>query len=242
MAVANQRESSISIRREDGSSRSSVAHPLRPFGYLGPTVAERPVAYASAKRALDVAVSLTLLILLIPVLAVVAALVRLTSRGPAIFRQTRVGAGGRPFTCYKFRSMCVDAENRRDKLLHLNEASGPVFKMRNDPRLTPIGKYLRKFSLDELPQLYNVLRGEMSLVGPRPPVPGEVVHYRPRDLCRLAIKPGLTCLWQIKGRSNIPFDRWVDLDLMYIESMSFWGDVSILVKTIPAVITGRGAR
>lgn len=242
MAVANQRESSISIRRDEGTPWSSTPHSLRPFGYLGPTVAEKPVSYAGSKRALDFAVSATLLILLLPLLAVVGLLVRLTSRGPAIFRQTRIGAGGRPFTCYKFRSMCIDAEHHREKLLHLNEASGPVFKMRNDPRFTPIGKYLRKFSLDELPQLYNVLRGEMSLVGPRPPVPGEVVHYRPRDLCRLAVKPGLTCLWQINGRSNIPFDRWVDLDLMYIESMSFWGDVGILVKTIPAVITGRGAR
>ena len=167
--------------------------------------------------------------------------VKISSRGPILFRQTRVGVGGRLFTCYKFRSMCVDAEAKRERLLHLNEASGPVFKIKNDPRITPVGRVIRKFSLDELPQLYNVLINDMSLVGPRPPVPSEVASYDMRTRHRLSVKPGLTCLWQISGRSAVAFDRWVELDLLYIDTMSFWGDIAILLKTVPAVVFARGA-
>ena len=143
--------------------------------------------------------------------------------------------------CYKFRSMVTDAEQKKHELAHLNEASGPVFKMKHDPRITRVGKFIRRTSLDELPQLWNVLIGDMSIVGPRPPVPSEVAKYSQRQCGRLAVRPGITCLWQIQGRCNIGFDEWIELDLKYIETMSFWGDVMIVLKTIPAVISGDGA-
>ena len=199
-----------------------------------------PVPYAGAKRLLDAGFSALLLLLSAPLLALIALLVKLTSPGPVIFRQTRVGVGGQTFTCLKFRSMCVDAEARRDQLTHLNEVSGPVFKIKNDPRITPLGRTLRKLSLDELPQLVNVLRGDMSLVGPRPPLPREVALYTARERVRLSVKPGLTCLWQISGRSNVAFERWVELDLIYIETMSLRQDCRILLKTIPVVLFGPG--
>jgi lipopolysaccharide/colanic/teichoic acid biosynthesis glycosyltransferase len=176
-----------------------------------------------------------------PIFLIVALLVKFTSRGPVLFKQTRVGVGGRLFTCYKFRSMYMDAEARLETLRHLNEVSGPVFKIKNDPRITPVGRFIRKSSLDELPQFLNVLFGEMSLVGPRPAIPAEVVKYGPKERGRLAVKPGLTCLWQIGGRSSVDFERWVELDLDYIRTMSFWGDLLILLKTVPAVLTARGA-
>src|SRR3569832_1334885 len=137
--------------------------------------------------------------------------------------------------------MHVDAEKHKSKLEHLNEATGPVFKIKNDPWVTFVGKYIRKLSLDELPQLWNVLCGDMSMVGPRPPVPREVACYSERDLGRLSVKPGLTCLWQVHGRSNVSFEHWVELDLLYIETMTFWGDVNLIAKTIPAVLFCRGA-
>ncbi len=239
MATLRGTESPIKVRAvADVAGRSSGPAPLAPYRAVVPV---KQVSYAASKRALDVVVAIAALILFSPILLLVAVLVKLTSRGPVIFKQTRVGLGGEYFTCYKFRSMQEDAEEHRDKLVHLNEMTGPVFKIRNDPRLTPIGKWLRKFSLDELPQFYNVLRGDMSIVGPRPPVPCEVVHYGPRELGRLAIKPGLTCLWQISGRNNIPFERWIALDLLYVQTMSFWKDIAIIIKTVPAVITCRGA-
>ena len=199
------------------------------------------VLYAPAKRRFDVAVSAAAIVLLSPIFLLCALAVRLTSSGPVLFRQTRVGQGGKLFTCFKFRSMHIDAEKRRAELLHLNEMSGPVFKIKRDPRMTIVGKYLRKFSLDELPQLFNVLKGDMSVVGPRPPIPDEVMSYTNHQLKRLSVKPGLTCIWQVSGRSDIPFDRWVELDIAYIEIMSMKTDLNILLKTVPAVITGRGA-
>jgi len=242
MAIVNPTEPTMALHGTDAGSRNGALNAIRtpesPENRLYPI---KEVPYASAKRALDIAISAFGLIVLSPLFLVVALLVKLTSRGPVIFKQTRVGVGGRHFTCYKFRSMCVDAESHRAKLAHLNEVSGPVFKIKNDPRLTSIGKWLRKFSLDELPQLYNVLRGDMSIVGPRPPVPCEVERYNQRERGRLAVRPGLTCLWQINGRSNIAFEHWVELDLLYIETMSLWGDVKIIAKTIPAVVTCRGA-
>ncbi len=239
MATLKGTEPPILIRAAVETAGWSVAPPLS--ATYESRVPVKSVRYALAKRSVDFAISFIALVVLSPLFAILALLVKLTSRGPVIFKQTRVGQGGRHFTCYKFRSMCADAELRKDKLIHLNEVSGPVFKIKNDPRLTPIGKWLRKFSLDELPQLYNVLRGDMSIVGPRPPVPREVANYGARELGRLAVKPGLTCLWQINGRSNIPFDRWVELDLLYVDTMSFWRDLAIIVKTVPAVVTGRGA-
>lgn len=242
MATVHSTESPIGLLDREGGLRSSGSFGAgvrpAPFGFRIPV---RPVPYAASKRVLDVLLSAFLMVVLSPVFLIVAALVRFTSRGPVIFRQPRVGEGGRIFTCYKFRSMCVDAEARKEHLRHLNELSGPVFKIKNDPRMTPVGRFIRKFSLDELPQLYNVLRGDMSIVGPRPPVPHEVAEYSPRQCERLAVRPGLTCLWQIMGRNNIPFDHWVELDILYIETMSLWLDIKIILKTIPAVITGRGA-
>jgi lipopolysaccharide/colanic/teichoic acid biosynthesis glycosyltransferase len=199
------------------------------------------VPYAAAKRAADVSVSLLALALGFPLFLGVALLVKATSRGPVLFKQTRVGVGGRLFTCYKYRSMYLDAEARLEEVRHLNELSGPVFKIKDDPRITPVGRFIRKASLDELPQFFNVLCGEMSLVGPRPPIPEEVRKYGARERGRLAVRPGLTCLWQIGGRSSVDFERWVELDLDYIRTMSFWGDLLILLKTIPAVLTARGA-
>ncbi|MGD9891731.1 MAG: sugar transferase [Dehalococcoidia bacterium] len=197
--------------------------------------------YERAKRSLDLVVAVIALAVLLPLLLLVAVLIRLTSPGPAIFRQIRCGRGGRPFTCYKFRTMEDGAEKRKRELLTLNEMSGPVFKIRNDPRVTPLGRWLRKLSIDELPQLINVVRGDMSLVGPRPPLPEEVAQYTLEQRRRLDVTPGLTCLWQVSGRNKLGFDEWVNLDLQYIERRSFWLDLWLIVLTIPAVITGRGA-
>jgi lipopolysaccharide/colanic/teichoic acid biosynthesis glycosyltransferase len=163
------------------------------------------------------------------------------SPGPAIFRQVRVGWGGRQFTCYKFRTMQIDADERKCEFEHLNEADGPVFKIENDPRHVEGLRWLRKYSLDELPQFWNVVRGDMSLVGPRPPVVEETNLYTPQQLSRLAVKPGLTCIWQVEGRSTLDFETWVAMDLDYIQRRSTRLDLQILAKTVPAVLTGRGA-
>jgi exopolysaccharide biosynthesis polyprenyl glycosylphosphotransferase len=193
------------------------------------------------KRAMDMTVSATTLILLSPLLALVALLIKLTTPGPVFFKQHRVGMNKRTFTLIKFRSMYVDAEQRKADLAALNEVDGPVFKIKNDPRITPLGRIIRKTSIDELPQLLNVLRGEMSLVGPRPPLPSEVDQYDWIYRRRLSIKPGLTCLWQISGRSNLPFARWMELDREYTEKWSIWLDIKILFKTVPVVLSGNGA-
>jgi exopolysaccharide biosynthesis polyprenyl glycosylphosphotransferase len=196
----------------------------------------------AVKRTFDVAVSTGLLLLLSPLLLAIAAAVKLGSRGPVLFKQTRIGLSGRRFRLYKFRSMVEDAEARRADVLHLNEMSGPVFKVRNDPRLTPVGALLRRTSLDELPQLFNVLRGDMSIVGPRPPIPEEVAQYEPWQRRRLSMKPGLTCLWQVNGRNQIvDFARWMELDLQYIDNWSLGLDLKIFLRTIPTVLLGRGA-
>ncbi len=194
------------------------------------------------KRGLDILVSLTCLVLLSPVFVLIALAVWLEDGGPVFFAQTRVGQHGRHFKMYKVRSMCHDAEARLRELLAKNRhKEGITFKLQDDPRITRVGRWLRKFSLDELPQLSNVLRGDMSLVGPRPPVPREVALYSPADRRRLAIKPGITCFWQIGGRSEIDFSGQVQLDVRYIENQSFWTDLKILVWTIPAVVSGKGA-
>jgi lipopolysaccharide/colanic/teichoic acid biosynthesis glycosyltransferase len=193
------------------------------------------------KRALDVAGSGALLVLTSPVLLATAVAVRLESPGPILFRQERVGKYGERFTCYKFRSMYVDAEERKKELMALNEADGPVFKMKEDPRVTRVGRIIRKLSIDELPQLLNVWRGEMSLVGPRPAVPKEVAAYQFDERRRLEAVPGLTGLQQVSGRSDLDFKRWVELDLEYIAEQSLLKDIEILIKTIPAVISGKGA-
>lgn len=197
-----------------------------------------------AKQVMDFFGALGLLILASPLLVTVVALIKLTSKGPVLFKQQRSGLNGRPFTMLKFRSMVTDAEQRQDELAALNEMSGPVFKIANDPRITPVGRYLRRYSIDELPQLINVVCGEMSLVGPRPLPVHEVKRFD--DLShrrRLSVKPGLTCLWQISGRNEVrDFKDWVRLDLEYIDNWSFWLDLKILIRTIPVVFAGTGAR
>jgi exopolysaccharide biosynthesis polyprenyl glycosylphosphotransferase len=194
-----------------------------------------------AKRLVDIAVAAVVLTLSAPLVLLIGLAIKVTSGGSVLFRQTRCGLNGRLFTLYKFRTMVENAEQRRQELLHLNEMNGPVFKLRHDPRVTFFGRFLRKFSLDELPQLWNVLRGDMSLVGPRPPIPEEVAKYERWQRRRLSMKPGLTCLWQISGRNHIDFDRWMELDLEYIDSWTPLLDFKILLKTIPVVLTGRGA-
>jgi exopolysaccharide biosynthesis polyprenyl glycosylphosphotransferase len=194
------------------------------------------------KRFIDIIISSVALAALSPIFLVVATLIKLEDRGPVFFAQRRVGKWGREFKMFKFRSMCVDAEQRLQAILAKNQHSnGITFKAKDDPRITCIGKWLRKFSIDEFPQFYNVLKGEMSLVGPRPPVPREVAMYTPADRRRLEVTPGLTCFWQIGGRADIDFPEQVRLDLQYIESQSLWLDVKILFRTVPAVLLGRGA-
>ncbi|MEM6455194.1 MAG: sugar transferase [Acidobacteriota bacterium] len=204
------------------------------------TAPERLIDLVS-KRGLDIGISLLLLMLALPLLPLIALGIKLTSRGAVFYRQTRCGLNGRRFTLYKFRTMVDGADTQQAALRHLNEMDGPVFKLTRDPRVTPLGRVLRKFSLDELPQLWNVLRGDMSLVGPRPPVPDEVRQYQRWQRRRLSMKPGLTCLWQISGRNQIDFERWMRLDLEYIDTWSPWLDLKILWKTVPAVLSGRGA-
>jgi exopolysaccharide biosynthesis polyprenyl glycosylphosphotransferase len=210
-----------------------------------PLIAVREATFSQSafaiKRAMDVLVSGALFILALVPMALIALLIKITSPGPIIFAQPRVGRGGKVFTAYKFRTMRVGADDEKNNLLHLNEASGPLFKIRNDPRITPLGKWLRRTSLDELPQFWNVLNGDMSLVGPRPPLPTEVAQYQEWHKRRLEVSPGVTGLWQVSGRSELTFDEMVMLDLYYIEHWSPWLDVWIMLKTIPALLTARGA-
>ena len=193
------------------------------------------------KRHLDLMVSTTILLLLAPLFIVVSIMIKATSDGPVFFRQKRLGYNGRIFSCLKFRTMIRNADEMKKELLALNEMDGPVFKIRKDPRVTKVGRFLRKTSIDELPQLVNVLIGDMSLVGPRPPVPEEVRQYDLEDRRRLSMKPGVTCFWQINGRNKISFEKWMELDKQYIDQWSLWLDLKILFKTIPAVLRGSGA-
>jgi exopolysaccharide biosynthesis polyprenyl glycosylphosphotransferase len=194
------------------------------------------------KRGIDILVSLLVLLFTSPVLLITAILIKLASPGPVLFVQKRLGLNKRHFGVYKFRTMVVDAEKRLSELQHLNEVSGPVFKIKNDPRITPLGRLLRKTSIDELPQLWNVFKGDMSLVGPRPlPIRDYEGFSKDWQRRRFSVRPGITCLWQIKGRSSIPFEQWMELDLQYIDKWSLWLDLEILVRTIPAVLKGSGA-
>ena len=192
------------------------------------------------KRLVDVVGSSALLLLSAPVIGLAALAIRLDTKGPAFFRQVRCGMNGRHFKIVKLRSMTEDAENQKALLMGQNEMDGPVFKIRDDPRVTRVGRLLRRISLDELPQLWNVLKGDMSLVGPRPPVPIEVAEYATFDRRRLSMRPGITCLWQVNGRNDIGFADWVKLDLEYIDSWSLSQDMKILVKTFPAIVRGTG--
>lgn len=205
--------------------------------------AERRISrtYLFIKRIMDIVLSTIGLILCIPLFIVVAIAIKLDSPGPVIFKQERVGKDGKKFVMYKFRTMVVNAEDLLDKLIDKNEATGPVFKIREDPRITKVGKWLRRTSIDELPQLWNVLKGDMSLVGPRPPLEREVIQYDSYQQQRLLVKPGITCYWQVNGRSNVSFDEWVELDLKYIREQSLWTDIKLLFKTVGAVLRKDGA-
>ena len=218
------------IDQSDGGE-VTVVLPRRPWYSYNSTL----------KRLLDLFVASLVLVATLPIWLAVIVAIKVDSDGPAIFVQERVGLRGRRFWFYKFRSMTDGADRMKKELAHLSEVDGPVFKLRADPRVTRVGQFLRRTSLDELPQLINVLRGEMSLVGPRPPVPEEVAQYRPSDMIRLAVKPGLTCWWQVRGRSTVDFDTWMAFDREYVYGLSFWVDFRILLRTVRAVITCRGA-
>jgi exopolysaccharide biosynthesis polyprenyl glycosylphosphotransferase len=206
--------------------------------YTGPKMAWGGLA----KRLVDVVIASTLLVLSIPLFVIVSVLIKASSKGPLFFTQQRVGYNGRLFKLIKFRTMVENAEALKKDIMALNEMDGPVFKIKNDPRITKIGRFLRKTTIDEFPQLINVLRGDMSLVGPRPPVPEEVNQYDLEDRRRLSVIPGITCIWQVSGRNEIPFEKWMELDRQYIDEWSLWLDIKILAKTLPAVLSRKGAQ
>ncbi|MDU6365072.1 MAG: sugar transferase [Clostridium sp.] len=197
--------------------------------------------YKVSKRALDVIASFLGLVILSPILLIVAILIKLESKGPAIFSQSRIGLNGKEFKMYKFRSMVQNAEELKEKLAKQNEMSGPMFKMKNDPRVTKVGKFIRKTSIDELPQLLNILKGDMTLVGPRPSLPREVEKFESWMLKRLEVKPGLTCYWQVSGRNNIDFYEWMKLDLKYVNDMGFWLDIKLIFKTVAVLFGDKNA-
>ena len=203
--------------------------------------ASRQLPQLALKRGLDVLGSLIGLVLFSPILLITVLAIKLSTPGPVLFNQARVGLNGKVFICYKFRSMVVGSEEMKASLAHLNEMEGPVFKIRNDPRLTRVDRFIRKTSIDELPQFFNVLLGQMSLVGPRPPLPSEVCSYKNSHRIRLSVKPGLTCIWQVSGRSNVGFDQWMEMDKEYVQNWSFWLDIKILLRTIPVVLLRKGA-
>lgn len=198
-------------------------------------------AHLAIKRGMDIVGATIGITLCLPVLVAVSLAVKLQDRGPLLFRQVRMGKDGRRFYCYKFRSMCVDAEARKHEVAQFNEQDGPVFKIKEDPRITRVGRLIRRYSLDELPQLFNVLLGDMSLVGPRPPVPSEVARYSWWQRRRISVRPGLTCLWQVKGRNKVSFEKWMEMDLFYIDNWSLWMDIKLMMQTMPAVVRGTGS-
>ena len=198
-------------------------------------------SYEICKRGIDIIGAGSGLLLLSPVIAIVACAVKFTSKGPIFFSQKRVGKNGQLFDMYKFRSMVVNAEELKEKLAHQNEMSGPMFKMKDDPRVTNVGKFIRKTSLDELPQLWNVLKGDMSLVGPRPSLPKEVKQFEKWMYKRLTVKPGLTCYWQVSGRNNIDFEDWMKLDISYVEDRNLWIDIKLIFKTVLVLFGDKNA-
>ena len=243
--IANARDLGIVLRIIPEASEGVLIRKLHIEEFENETVVtffrEQLLLQLLVKRMIDIGIAATTLLVLSPLLASVALIIKLTSPGPVFFVQDRVGMNQRRFRLYKFRSMVVDAEQRRGEFAHLNEQDGPAFKISHDPRITPIGRFIRKTSIDELPQLYNVLEGEMSLVGPRPPLPDEVSQYQWLFRRRLSVKPGITCVWQVSGRNGITFDDWMNMDKQYVENWSLWLDFKILLKTVPAVLLCRGA-
>jgi exopolysaccharide biosynthesis polyprenyl glycosylphosphotransferase len=210
-------------------------------GYVHYLMGRYSPVQAAVKRMLDILASSAALVVLSPLLLCAALAVKLSSRGPVFFRQERVGLHGRTFAMLKFRSMVSNAEALKADLEHRNEQAGPVFKIAHDPRVTAVGRFLRKHSIDELPQLVNVLRGDMSLVGPRPPLPKEVAKYEAWQRRRLSVRPGLTCVWQVSGRNQISFEQWMLLDMQYIDHWNLLQDLRLIVRTVPVVLSGRGA-
>jgi len=227
---------SFQLNRALPADRRAVAD-----GYLHFVLTVTHPVQDAIKRAGDMVLAAAAIVMLSPLLLGVALGIKVTSKGPVFFHQVRVGLRGRYFQMIKFRSMVVDAEARMAHLLAQNEQTGPVFKMARDPRITAIGRVIRKYSIDELPQLFNILRGDMSIVGPRPPVPSEVAHYLPWQRRRLSVRPGLTCHWQVQGRNQIGFDEWMYLDMQYVDQSSLATDMRLVAKTIPVVVTGQGA-
>jgi exopolysaccharide biosynthesis polyprenyl glycosylphosphotransferase len=219
-----------------------IADPPSDDGYLHYLSTDAKPAQFAVKRLIDIVCSATALVVLSPLLIGVAIAIKLTSKGPVFFKQPRVGLHGAKFDLLKFRSMVVNADAMKDQLLAQNEhKDGPVFKMTNDPRITGIGRFIRKYSIDELPQLVNILRGDMTIVGPRPAVPKEVAQYKAWQRRRLSVRPGLTCYWQVGGRNSIPFEQWMRMDLQYVDQWSLAVDAELILKTFPVVLTGRGA-
>lgn len=232
-----------SILQREGRERAPTRDEERIVEVVQPQirVAQRPLGAVAIKRLVDIAGALAGLALLSPLLIATAIAIRLESRGPVFFTQTRVGLGGALFRMHKFRSMIDGADTRKVELTAHNEFDGVAFKMRDDPRVTRVGRFIRKYSIDELPQLVNVLKGDMSLVGPRPVVMAEALFYEAWQLRRFSVTPGLTCLWQVSGRSDTSFDDWMRLDLIYVDSWSLWLDLKLIVKTVRVVISGEGA-
>ncbi len=226
---------------DDMSSTNAIAERSAVEERVRRQIAPKVITYRKRKRLLDIFGSLFLLVVLSPVMLLTMLLVKVTSSGPVFYTSKRVGRMGRIFEFYKFRSMYQDADKRLKEVMDRNEKDGPIFKMHDDPRITRLGRFLRKTSLDELPQLFNVFRGDMSLVGPRPPLPHEVEKYDDYAMERLSVRPGMTCYWQIMGRSNLTFEEWMELDHKYLEEMSVWTDLKILLKTPAAVLKGDGA-
>lgn len=238
--------SATALNASEGASDNTMNGQDRPFTSadlrrIAQGIDNRPI-YAFVKRVFDILFSLCVLIILSPLLLVIAFAIWIDDpHGSPFFFQERVGKRGKPFKMAKFRSMYVDAEDRLEELLEANEKDGPVFKIKDDPRITRVGKFIRKTSIDELPQFWNVLMGDMSIVGPRPALPREVCQYSERDGLRLAVKPGITCFWQTRrNRDSITFDEWVDLDLLYIKICGFWTDVKLIIQTVGCVLTAQG--
>ena len=213
--------------------------PMKAAAIQATKIERRP--YDVAKRFFDIVVSLCGLVILSPLFLITAVAIRLDSKGPAFYSQKRIGKNGKPFKMYKFRSMCVDAEQQLERLAALNERDGPTFKITHDPRVTRVGRFIRKTCIDELPQLINILRGEMSLVGPRPPLPNEVAVYTPYQMRRLGVTPGLTCFWQATKGEDTTFEEWVEMDLKYIRERSLKTDIKILFLTVRVVLLGKGS-
>lgn len=223
------------------SDKGKKVHKVQSLPYIQVKTNDSKL-YLFTKRIIDIVCSIIGLTLFLPLFILVAILIKIEDKnGPVIFKQVRIGKGGTKFVMYKFRSMISNAEELKATLMDKNEATGPVFKIKNDPRITKVGKFIRKTSIDELPQLINVLKGEMSLVGPRPPLPDEVEHYTKYEMQRLSVVPGLTCYWQVNGRSNLSFDEWIKLDLKYINERNLLIDIKLILKTIKVIFSSKGA-